>query len=118
MYSKQPLSESKAMSSSDPSAATDGFSLKGIQGYRVIISADSGATLSGGGTAECWLYSESLGRWMKARSTLNLLANVASVRDLPSEDIEAPVGFGRVFYKDVSITKSAGSLTITFEACK
>ena len=110
-----PRTKSEPMSSSTPSAATDGFDLGGLRGYRIIVSADVGQVLNGGGTAECWLYSNTLSRWMKARTSLDVAQNVASVRDLPSEEFETPMGFGRVYFRDASITKDGGALTITYE---
>jgi hypothetical protein len=102
----------------DPTLATEGFNLEGLRAFRVILSAAAGQTLSGAGTAECWLYSVYLARWMKAQSALDFAANRAGVRDYPSAEYETPVGFGRVYFKDKTgdtVTKSGGTVSLTFE---
>jgi hypothetical protein len=100
-----------------PTLETQGLSLKGLKAYRVIVSADETRTISNtSGTLECYLYSEALSRWMRARTTFDVAVNTSGVRDLPSDgDFTPVVSSGRVFFKVNGVTVSAGGLTVTIE---
>jgi hypothetical protein len=102
-------------STTAPSLATQGFSLKGRRGYRVIVSAANGQTISNSsGTGDVYLYSEALGRWMRS-SSFDFTVSASGVQDFPTPDTEVAASTGRVFVKLTGVTFSGGVGTVTIE---
>lgn len=97
---------------SAPSGATDGQSLEDLVAVSVVASADSGQTLSGAGTLQCYLYDPVIARWSRAPA-LDLSCNTASIRDLtfPVMEVLGPRG-GRVKWVPASVTISSGGVTV------
>ena len=102
-----------------PSTSSDGMDLTDCTGFRVIISADSGQTLSGIGTVRIWLWSNFMNRWVHD-SQLDYTLSFASAtwRDDVSPDFVCTVGFGRVFPQVVGVTSSSGNITTQAEGGK
>lgn len=99
-----------------PTAITDGMDITGCTGFRIIISAASGQTLSGAGSVRIFLWSISLARWVH-NSTLDydLSFTAALWRDDVTTDFPCCVGFGRVFPQAVAPTSSGGVITTQCE---
>lgn len=97
-----------------PTVVTDGMDIGDCTGWRVIISADSGQTLSGAGTVQIWLWSVFLGRWVRNKQ-LDYPILESSVRDAVSPDLQCFVGYGRVFPQVVAVTSSSGNITTQAE---
>lgn len=98
-----------------PTLATDGMDISDATGWRVIVSADSGQTLSGAGTVQIWLWSIALGRWVRNKQ-LDYSVAETGVRDAGSPDFAAYAGFGRVFPQVAGVTSSGGNITTSAEA--
>lgn len=90
---------------------TSGVSLAGVKGYRVIVSAESGQTLSGGGDVRMWLFNSTLARW--SLSGISWTPEAGN-RDWVSPDraIEVPSGF--LFPECKSVTVSGGTTVLPF----
>lgn len=97
-----------------PDQASDGVSLVGVSGWRVILSADDTRTLSGAGTLKVWLYSAELGRWVY-NPQLDFPVETSGVRDLVFPDQVVTVPGGRLYVEADTVTVSAGALTVTVE---
>ena len=97
-----------------PVSASDGVSLQGVGGYRAILSAASGQTLSGAGTIRLWYYDATLARWMRSQD-LSYTVSDSGVRDIVFQDVEVLVPQGRVYAEAVSVTASGGALTLTVQ---
>ena len=97
-------------------SGTLGMDISDCTGWRVIISADSGQTLSGAGTVQIWLWSAFLGRWVH-NSQMDYAIGVAagSFRDDVSPDFQATLGYGRVYAQVVGVTSSSGNITTSME---
>lgn len=95
--------------------ATLGANLNDAIGYRVIVSAELTRTLSGAGNLRCWLYSDTLARWVPCPD-LDKAVSRAGGRDMTWGELEPLVGFGRVMYAADGVTVSAGTtVDITIE---
>lgn len=97
-----------------PTLSTDGMSLGDAFGWRVIVSALVGQTLSGGGNLRCYLWSYTQLRWIPAPALD--IAVTATGRDQTSEDFEVTVPSGRLYYTADAVTVSGGAtLVVTLE---
>lgn len=94
---------------------TEGMSLKSVKGFRVIVSAASGQTLSGGGNMLAWCFVEPLGRWCR-NPQLDFAVSATSVRDMCSPDFEVGVGEALVVFQASSVTASGGEITTQIQA--
>lgn len=97
-----------------PTVVTDGMDLGDCTGWRVILSADSGQTLSGAGNVQIWLWSNLLGRWVRNKQ-LDYSVTESAVRDAASPDQPTYVGYGRIFAQVVGVTASSGNITTQIE---
>lgn len=99
-------------SGSAPTADTDGVALGPIgQGFAVIVSADSGQTLSGAGTLLAYVYSGAVGRWIRC-ADLDITVGTSGVRDLTFNAIWVAGRKGRVAFVPSSVTVSSGGVTV------
>lgn len=96
-----------------PTAVTDGVSIAGQTGARVILSAEPGRTLSGAGTLKVWLYDGTFG---DAGQGWYLNQNVSfsvtgTSRQLVFEDLQILAGGHgqRMYVEAVSVTVSGGT---------
>ncbi len=96
-----------------PTAATDGVSLEGVSGVRVILSAAAAQTLSGAGTVRLWLYDSTLARWVRGR--IDYSVDIGTVRDIVFPDEVVRVPRGRIYAEAISVTVSGGALTVTIQ---
>lgn len=97
-----------------PTTAGDGVELEErISRVRVFVSAESGQTLSGGGSVRIWAWSTTLSRW----APTNIVFEVPSgSRDAMVGEFETP-SYGAVYAEAVSVTASGGTtLLVTMEA--
>ena len=104
-------------STNTPSAATDGLALLGAKAVRVTIAADSTRTFSGAGTIRFWYYNPITTRWalnVEADVDLSTLA-AATYRDIVLGDRLVALPAGRIFVECLSVTVSAGALTVYIE---
>lgn len=96
-------------------AATAGANLAGVTGWRAVVSAADGQTLSGAGSLRLWYYSLSLARWVRSQDLLWTVSDTGQ-RDflVPDQLVTVPAA-GRMFIDPVSVTVSSGALTCTIE---
>jgi hypothetical protein len=107
-----------ALSASAPSAATDGISVDSGMACACVLSADSGATITGGsllGYVYMPVTSNADGtpatfRWFPF-AALNWTPETGA-RDAASGDKDVLTGVGRVAWRTSSVTVSAGT-TVT-----
>lgn len=100
-----------------PTLVTEGMSLNGVRAFRVIVSAASGQTLSGGGNMRAWVWQNAHGRW--ARNTqLDFAVNptIATTRDFAAPDFAVGVGDARVLFQADAVTSSSGEITTQIQA--
>src|SRR5512146_2909006 len=65
-----------------PTLATEGMSLDGVAAFDVIVSADSGQTLSASGSLLAYVYDATPGRWARSKSLdIDLTTCASGVRD-------------------------------------
>ncbi len=111
------VSASHALTSAAPTLSTQGLSLSKrgpASGFRVIVSAQAGATVTGG-TARCYFFGPVTTRWMRCPNFDVTLTT--GVRDSVSVDFHPLVGWGRIYYATDAVTVSAGTtVTVTVEA--
>lgn len=96
-----------------PTTIADGMDLSGVVGFRVILSADSGQTLSGTGSVGFWVWSPGLARW--CRDTQLDYSVAETTRDGCSPDFLAKVSYGRVLPAPIGVGVSSGGLTVQIE---
>ncbi len=93
-----------------PVLATDGMSLVGINGFRVMVETSDPASLTlVSGTIQLWYYDTALAVWFRINRTYDVADGVGLGRFAwPEED--APTGYGRIYAELVSGDESgAGS---------
>jgi len=99
------------------SGATDGADVLGVDAFDLFIAADSGQTLSGAGTLECYVYNTVAARWARFKDW-DVTVTTSAVRDAgfagPSPGKGYPVltSIGRVAFRPNGVTLSGGGLTI------
>lgn len=101
-----------------PSSATDGLDITDCTGFRFIVSADSGHTLTSY-TGRVWLYSVSLARWVH-NAQLDYTPTITSGlwRDDVSPDFECALGYGRAYLQLVNPSVDSGNCTPQGESGK
>jgi hypothetical protein len=103
-----------------PTLVTEGIDLDYVEGLRIILSADSGQTLSFTGGSEyikIWLWSSALSRWCPSKRLYVPLSTAdAGDRSFPIEDLPTFVPVGRIFAGPSAVTASGGTnITTTIE---
>jgi hypothetical protein len=88
-----------------PAAVTDGVSLLGANGARVVVQAPAGQTIAGG-TVRIWGYSSAAGDWALTPVEIDLPLGVRTA-ELP--DFTVGVGYDRFFPEVRSATHSGGA---------
>lgn len=107
---------STALTAPAPATAEDGTHLGGISGYRTIICAEAGQTISGG-TLRFYLYDPVLQLWA-LNPGLDHTLTAASVRCQALEREVSMVSPGqRLYVQQSGVTVSAGT-TVTVRAVK
>lgn len=96
-----------------PTTVAEGMELAGVIGFRVILSADAGKTLSGTGSVQFWVWSPGLNRW--CRDTQLDYSVAETTRDAVSPDFLTRVSYGRVLPAVNGVGVSSGSLTVQIE---
>ena len=100
-----------------PTLITEGMSLVRVSGFRVILSAASGQTLSGAGSLDCYLWDDTNSAWIRNPDLdIDLAAAHSGVRRVVFPDQEVTVPYGRVLYAANGITVSGGTLTVEIRA--
>lgn len=102
-------------SRAQPSAATEGFDLKGVTYFHVFVLADSGQTLSGGGNMLGWLYDAELGLWCRSQD-LDFAVSVSGTRCQVTSDFKEGAHWGRIVFQASSVTRSGGEITTKIRA--
>jgi hypothetical protein len=88
-----------------------GISIKDVRGYRVIVAAESGQTLSGAGNLRAYLWDVYEGAWMRNPS-LDVAVTTTGARRQVFPDLATQVRTGCVMYAADAITVSGGT-TVT-----
>lgn len=102
--------EASHASNNQPVAATDGVSLEGVSGVRIIVSAEATRTLSGGGELVFWNYSTSRSRWVEGATGYTI--DRTGKRDLQFPDRVVTVKEGRLYVEARSVTVSGGTSVV------
>jgi hypothetical protein len=104
--------ESASGTSAAPTTATQGLALKDLVGLTVVVSADSGATLSGAGTLRCYVYDADIARWTRCPAA-DLSVTASAVRDqmFSSFQVLAPRA-DRIEWAADTVTLSGGGVTV------
>jgi hypothetical protein len=99
-----------------PNATTDGATLAQMRSISIRLCADSGQTLSGGGTLDVYAMDEADGLWsLVPELEITIDASVASDRcAIVLSDRDTPLGWGRVSVVPNAVTLSSGNLTISY----
>jgi hypothetical protein len=96
-----------------PTLITQGLNLADCVGFRVILSAESGKTLSGAGSIQIYCYDSTLAEWVRNPDLdLTVTSSHASVRRVAFPDQAVFVPWGRVYGVPVGITQSGGGTTV------
>lgn len=98
------------LTGSAPSATTDGYSLGDLVTYQMSVCAQSGATLSGAGTLQAYVYSSAQAAWTRSPA-LDLTVNVSAATAQCQAWLNLPVYVhsGRIKYVPNAVTVSAGT---------
>lgn len=96
---------------SDPTTKGVSLLLNRISGFRVMLAAEAGATLSGGGNLRCWMLDAATGNVCRNPGLdLAIPAAIAGVRFLVFPDQLVVVNDGsRLMYANDTVTASAGT---------
>lgn len=103
-------SEAQILTRAAPTLATEGMTLDGCNGYRVIVEAEATRTLTSG-TLQAWYYDETLAAWIR-NPDLDLTITGASQRRQVWGDSTVSTPLGRVLYAASSVVVSGGT-TVT-----
>lgn len=107
---------SSPLSPAAPSDSSDGQQLPGLGAITVVVSADSGQTLSGAGTLQAYFEDDSLpGRFIRA-AWADLTITASGVRDqaFTPYAVATPRGNGKFMWVPNAATFSGGAgLTVT-----
>lgn len=102
-----------------PTLTTEGLALGSVASFDIVLEADSGQTLNGTGTLQCWRYSEAAGAWTRAPGGDITYASITGQRratiysgNSPGTGEVAISRRGRIVYNPSSVTVSGGGLTI------
>lgn len=101
----------------EPTASTPGMRMSGVCAVRIVVSADSGQTLSGAGTMKFHYSGPRLGgRYAEnVRVTIPVPAAAASKRDVVLDDVQIMVGYGKLYVEAESVTVSGGAVSVNVE---
>lgn len=100
-------------SDSAPSAATDGMPLQSVAGFRVVLEADAGQTLSGAGTLTCFTWEDAINGWSRlSDADITVPAAIASNRRYGAVSFQVQAPRGRVAFIANGVTVSAGGCTV------
>lgn len=97
-----------------PTTVDEGMSLENVDGFRVMVSAASGETLSGAGNLRAYLWDTDLAAWIR-NPELDIAVTTSGQRRLVFADQEVKVPSGRVLYAADGITFSAGTAGVTVQ---
>lgn len=111
----QALTRAAPTNSCYATSSPEGMDLRNVRGFRVIIEAASGQTLSGGGTLQAYVYSPATASWIR-NNDLDLTVDASSVRRQVFPDLETKVRSGCVLFATSSVTVSSGTVTVYIEA--
>jgi len=104
----------ESLTRSAPTLSTEGEPLDNVYSYRIILCANSGQTLSGGGTLQMWHYNTSTG-WAR-NSGLDLTVTATSVRCQAFPDVLVGPPYGRFLAAPNAVTVSGGTTpTVRYE---
>lgn len=96
-----------------PVLATDGMSLVGLNGFRVIIQTTLAVQTLVSGSIRYWYYDDDIAVWMLVGvQALNIADGVGYTRWAFSEEL-APTGYGRI-YPEVVLGNSSGANNDSF----
>lgn len=100
-------------SDSAPTLAADGMSLQSVAGFRVVLEADSGQTLSGAGALTCFTWDDSIAGWARlSDADITVPAAIASNRRYGAVSFQVQAPRGRVAFIANAVTVSAGGVTV------
>jgi hypothetical protein len=102
-------------SESAPSAATEGMDLTTVGAVDVIVCADSGQTITAGGTIQVWFYDVDVGLWALSDYSLSVPTTKRCATTLgPSAGKGIPIiaKRGRIALVPSGMTVSSGGLTL------
>jgi hypothetical protein len=102
-------------SESAPSAATDGMDLTMVGAVDVVVCADSGQTVTSGGTLQVWFYDVDTGLWALSDYNLSVPTGKRCATTVgPSSGKGIPIiaKRGRIAVVPSGVTVSSGSVTI------
>lgn len=116
-------SEAQALTRSAPTASClatsspEGVDWRGVRGYYVELTADSGQTLSGAGNLRAWRYDFVRGAWVRVPELdLSVPAGASGLRRYAWGERASYVRTGCVLYAADSVTVSGGTLTVSITA--
>lgn len=94
-------------------SATDGMPAIGLTSYEVMLVADSGQTLSGAGTVDCYEFDEPHAVWvLKPSMVMTVPASASGKRRILLDSINVNGGRGRIKHVTNGVTISSGSVTL------
>lgn len=96
-------------------AVPEGMDLRGVRGYRLMIEADTGQTLSGSGNLRAYYYDFGVGAWLRTPA-LDIAVTLSSTRRQGYADIIVPVRSGCVLYAADTVGVSGGGVTVRVTA--
>lgn len=96
-------------------AVPEGMDLRGVRGYRLMIEADSGQTLSGAGNLRAWYYDFAVGAWNRSPA-LDMAVTLTATRRQGYADVATLVRSGCVLYAADGVTVSGGTVTVRLTA--
>lgn len=98
---------------SAPTVASEGMSLQSVAGFKVVLEADSGQTLSGAGSLACFTWDDSIAGWARlSDADITVPAAITSNRRYGAVSFQVQAPRGRIAFIASSVTVSAGGLTL------
>lgn len=118
--SVRPWTEPQAITRPAPTisclaAVPEGMDLRNVRGYRLMIEADSGQTLTGSGNLRAWYYDFGLGAWMRTPA-LDVAVTLTATRRQGFADVTTVVRTGCVLYAADTVGVSGGGVTVRITA--
>jgi hypothetical protein len=93
--------------------STDGVNCADVTALVVVLEADSGQTLSGSGTVDCYIYDDNWAAWVLVPgAALTVPASAASKRRIAFPVSEVPSSRGRILYATNTVATSSGNVTV------
>lgn len=97
--------------------ATDGISCTDLSELVIVLEADSGQTLSGAGTLDCYVYDTAWAAWVLVPDAAKSVpASASGLRRIGFAVLDIPSARGRIMYAANSVTVSSGSVTVYLNA--